>query len=112
LQEISAQMRAQRNAESNGRARTDMMVDFKATASTAFGFSHSIQEHNLQKEDGSLYNFNNPADIATLEPEVGQEIEDLINKLNNGEDMAPFVLPANSQSSDHKDQSKNLMPVN
>jgi hypothetical protein len=49
----------------------------------AFDFSHSIIEHNLQKENDELFNFLNVADIVQLDPEVADEIDKLISKLND-----------------------------
>jgi hypothetical protein len=51
-----------------------------------FEFRTCIVEHNLEKEEGVLLNFTNPVDVASLDPKVGQEIEEHINKMNNLED--------------------------
>lgn len=50
-------------------------------------FSWCIVEHNLEKDDnGTLFNFNNSADVDALDPRIGSEIDSLINEMNNFED--------------------------
>lgn len=52
-----------------------------------FEFAHCVIEHNLEKDDeGTLLNLSNSADLAILDPRVGQEIQQLIEKQNNFED--------------------------
>lgn len=54
---------------------------------TLFDFQRCIVEHNLEKDDnGTLLNFSNIQDIRVLDPRVGEEIDELLNKLNNFED--------------------------
>ncbi len=49
---------------------------------TEFEFKHSIVSHNLEDENGKNLNFNNPISVLALDPQVGQEIDDLITELN------------------------------
>ena len=49
---------------------------------TEFEFKHSIVSHNLEDENGTNLNFNNPISVLKLDPQVGQEIDDLITELN------------------------------
>ncbi len=49
---------------------------------TEFEFKHSIVSHNLEDEHGKTLNFNNPISVLALDPQVGQEIDDLITELN------------------------------
>jgi hypothetical protein len=54
---------------------------------TVFDFQRCIIEHNLEKDDeGTALNFANIADIRLLDPKVGEEIDELLSKLNNFED--------------------------
>lgn len=67
---------------SDNRASMDM-----ASKEVAFfEFSRCVVEHNLEKEDGTLFNFKNKVDLLLLDPRIGEEIESYINKLNNFED--------------------------
>lgn len=52
---------------------------------TKYEFSNCIVEHNLEKEDGTLFDFKSAADIELLDPRIGEEIDMLITKLNNFE---------------------------
>ncbi len=49
---------------------------------TEFEFKHSIVSHNLEDEHGTILNFHNPSSVLALDPQVGQEIDDLITELN------------------------------
>lgn len=52
-----------------------------------FEFSHCIVEHNLEKDDeGTLLNLLKNEDLKLLDPRVGQEIQQLIEKQNNFDD--------------------------
>lgn len=53
-----------------------------------FEFGTCILDHNLEKEDGSLFNFKNSVEIDLLDPRIAEEIELEMNKLNNFEDDA------------------------
>ena len=60
-------------------------MDLAAKEVTYFEFANAIVEHNL--EDGDrLLNLANPADIEKLDPQAGQEIGTLIDKMNNLEE--------------------------
>ena len=48
-----------------------------------FEFATCIVEHNLEKNDGTKFNFANPVDLQMLDPRVGTEIELFISKMNN-----------------------------
>lgn len=53
---------------------------------TRFEFTHCIVDHNLEREDGTKLNLASPVDFASLDPRVGQEIEELISNMNDMED--------------------------
>jgi hypothetical protein len=50
---------------------------------TAYEFQYCIAEHNLELDDGTLMQF--PRDMGKLHPKIGQEIADLIDKMNTFE---------------------------
>lgn len=49
-------------------------------------FGALIMEHNLTDENDKPLNFKNAADVERLDPVVGDEIGQLIDKLNSFED--------------------------
>lgn len=51
-------------------------------AVTEFEFKHAIVSHNLEDEHGTLLNFGNPNTVHSLDPQVGQEIAELIDEMN------------------------------
>jgi len=63
----------------------------------AYEFEHCIIDHNLEDEEGKKLDFSNDATLSVLDPRVGQEIEDAIDKLHNIEvDVKDFPSPASS----------------
>jgi hypothetical protein len=64
-----------------------------------YEFSKCIVEHNLTDENGKIYDFSKPEDVDALDTQVGTEIAGLIDKLNEGADMAPFQITSSSPSS-------------
>jgi len=65
-----------------GKSQT-MKLDMAAEKVALFEFGRLIVEHNLEDETGRVLNFNNPADMVRLDPQVGDEIEILIQKMND-----------------------------
>jgi hypothetical protein len=51
-----------------------------------FEFQRCIVDHNLTDELENKLNLSDPASLDRLDPRVGQEIEDIISKMNNFED--------------------------
>lgn len=66
--------------------------DFKGEMAMAsieinqFEYAKCVIDHNLEKLDGTKFNFNNANDLNLLDPRVGQEIETFMNKMNNFEE--------------------------
>lgn len=52
-------------------------------AVTQYEFQHCIVEHNLENDDGALLQF--PRDFGLLNPRIGEEISQLIDKMNQFE---------------------------
>ena len=61
-----------------------------------YEFEHCILDHNLEDEYGNKLDFGNEATLSALDPRIGQEIEDAIDKLHNVEEN---VTPSNSPAS-------------
>jgi hypothetical protein len=51
-----------------------------------FEFQHTIVDHNLTDELENKLNLSDPVVLDKLDPRVGQEIEDIISRMNNFED--------------------------
>lgn len=76
-------------------------VEVETVQSWARGyeFQHCIIDHNLEDEFGGKLDFSNAMTLTILDPRVGEEIEEAIDKLHNREeDLAPFPQPASSSS--------------
>ena len=71
---------------SKGDARAEMaMMNAKATE---FDFARCVKDHNLFADDEETrkLNLGTRADLDQLDPRVGQEIEQILDKLNNFDD--------------------------
>ncbi len=51
-------------------------------AVTEFEFKLCIVSHNLEDENGTMLNFSNSNTVHALSPQVGQEISELIDEMN------------------------------
>lgn len=62
-------------------------------------FAQCIVEHNLEDDLGNLLDFSNPNTLRVLDPRIGEEIGDAIDKLHQTEeDLQPFTKPASPSS--------------
>jgi len=52
----------------------------------AYDFKYCIGDHNLTDAKGNKLDFGNAMVMKSLNPLIGSEIEELVNKLNEGED--------------------------
>lgn len=79
--------------------RTDSMMNMRTTAEDkqmeiqmmskkiAFqDFANLIVEHNLTDENDKPLNFRNAADVERLDPRIGDEVGQLIDRINSFED--------------------------
>ena len=58
-------------------------TDLIQKAVTEYEYKNCIADHNLEDKEGVKLNFSNPVNVQNLDPQVGQEISDLIDKLND-----------------------------
>jgi len=70
-----------RSREEDLKVTTEMIQK----AVTEFEFRMAIVSHNLEDEHGTLLNFANPVIVHSLDPQVGQEISELIDDMNQWE---------------------------
>jgi hypothetical protein len=54
--------------------------------STLYDFQHCVLDHNLEDENGNKLNLTLKADIARLDPRIGEEIDQFLSELNNFEE--------------------------
>lgn len=59
----------------------DIKIDQERVA--LFDFATCIVEHNLTDENERLLNFKDPKDVKLLDKEIGREIGELIDEVNN-----------------------------
>lgn len=70
-----------------------------------YEFEHCIMDHNLEDDQGNKLDFSNEATLSILDPRIGQEIEDAIDKLHNVEEnIKDFPSPASSSLEDNGTQ--------
>jgi hypothetical protein len=75
------------SAETAGRSRnmklTMAMINEQATL---YDFQRCIVDHNLEDDNGVKLNLGDMAIIKSLDPRIGDEVEQLMNKINNFEE--------------------------
>lgn len=86
------------NSSSMSMRGEDESVDFKLKQrwTRMYEFQHCIIEHNIEDEDGTLFNFSNELSFDLLDPEIGMEIEKYIDELHGEADeqeKATFPKP-------------------
>jgi hypothetical protein len=71
--------------EGQGKKDARAEIDMMNRRATEFDFQRCIADHNLFADDAETrkLNLGNRTDLEMLDPQVGQEIEQLIDKLNN-----------------------------
>lgn len=72
--------------EGLGDKRSDdlkVTTDLIQKAVTEYEYKNCIADHNLEDGQGVKLNFGDAINVQNLDPQVGQEISDLIDKLND-----------------------------
>lgn len=65
-----------------------MHMDIRNLDVSLFDYRTAIVEHNLEDAEGRTLNFSNPNDLENLDPQVGDEIEYHIRKMNRFDQAA------------------------
>lgn len=101
-----ASMEQQVGAARKGEERTARMVlESLQTWEREYMFKNCVAEHNITDKDGNLLDFTNPLAIRTLRPDVGMEIERLIDELHSeGDEFQKDFPTAASNSSEQQTQ--------
>ena len=81
---MAMEMQMQTGA-SKGQGAT-MGIEMAELAVAEFEFGICIAEHNLEDEAGNALDFRQKFAVHVLDPRIGQEIGDHINKMNSFED--------------------------
>lgn len=59
-----------------------------------YEFATCVVDHNLERLDGTKFNFSNPVELQYLDPRVGAEIELHMDEMNNFEKTQGESIPA------------------
>lgn len=82
----------QERAKRNQPAPTSQVIDLEQQSdwTTEFDFTYCIGDHNLTDKNGEKLQFNDPRQLRlvlkSLDPKIGLEIEQAIDRLNQEED--------------------------
>jgi len=77
----------------------EMMMESANTVVQRFQFATQILDHNLEFPGGVKINFANAAHLKKLPPKLGAEIEDVLDKLNEDDEVeADFPEPSTTSS--------------
>jgi len=93
------------------REMDEMNIDTMQLETRFYEFSNCIVDHNLTDKAGTKLDFNKKETLSVLDPRVGSEIEDLIDKLNQEDDaeevdeVKDSPSPSSSSARDQLKQS-------
>lgn len=79
------------SAESQGRGSKNMKMQIAMVneQATLYDFTHCIVDHNLEGDDGQKLDLTSVNVIRLLDPRIGEEIEQAMDKINNFEEDDP-----------------------
>jgi urease gamma subunit len=84
--------------QEKGKRSGKMNMDMLQHAATVFDFRACIVSHNLEDAAGQLLNLTQVQVIDSLDPRVGEEIAENINRMNNfEEDLEDSGFPNGSE---------------
>ena len=77
-------------------------IEMANLESNRFTFRHCIVEHNLEDDNGKLLDFKDRRTLERLDPKIGMEIEEAIDKLNqeDEEELQNFTEQPSSSSTE------------
>lgn len=81
-QDMAGKMAMSADAMAGGK-NPEATIQMAQSIVTAYEFARCIVEHNLEDEGGNKLNFQNAVHVNSLDPQVGEEISELIDKLNH-----------------------------
>lgn len=83
---LSMRTSSGRKGRRGNRDLDEMNIDTMQLETRFYEFSNCIVDHNLTDEGGTKLDFNRKETLSVLDPRIGAEIEDLIDKLNQEDD--------------------------
>lgn len=81
-QEMAAEMAMKGDGRGGRSNKAEATIKMMQTLVTEYEFKNCIVEHNLEDENGQNLNFQQPGSIVRLDPRIGDEVSQLIDKLN------------------------------
>ena len=106
-QDIAMTMSMQQEARTKSAS---MEIKQAQTSVGQFEFATCIVEHNLEKDDGSPFNFKNGLDFQLLDGAIGEEISSYIEEIHDWEKSLPNLNVRSDASSSVPGQV--LQPTN
>ena len=89
-QEMAVKMQVQQQRKGGNQS---MDVSMEALKIALFEYKHCVVDHNLEDEGGQKLNLNSPDGVEQLDPQIGNEIGDIIEEIH-----APVKDSGNSNS--------------
>lgn len=86
-------------ASEEGEVDSKLFMESMQQWSRSYEFKKCIVGHNLTDKDGAPLDFSKPETLRKLSPNVGHEIERLIDELNGEAEESEDFTPAASSSS-------------
>lgn len=108
-----ASMEQQVGARKRGENQTaKMTLESLQTWEKEYMFKNCIAEHNITDKNEVPLDFSNPMAIRTLRPDIGQEIERLIDELHSEGDDFEADFPSAASSFLEQQEQERLTLVN
>jgi hypothetical protein len=97
-----------------GKKRTDddtrMVIETYQTWERHYTFKNCIVDHNITDPNGVLLDFTKPQTLRMLAPNVGVEIERLIDELNAEDEADEELFPSAATSSSPTEAAETQVP--
>lgn len=84
-QALAMDMQMQTGKKNSGAT---MDINMAQRAVAEFEFRHCVAGHNLEDEQGNILDFKNAVHVHLLDPQIGQEIGENIDRMNSWEEAA------------------------
>jgi hypothetical protein len=81
-QGIAMKMQAETSASGRQVRDTSATMVLAAAKVAEYELSHTVVDHNLEDENGNKLDFKKPSDVRRLDPQVGNEIGEYIDQMN------------------------------
>lgn len=102
----SMEQSIQRSKKGESELPTKLTIESLQTWERAYMFKNCIVDHNITDKNGVKLDFRNEMALHILRPDIGFEIERLIDELH-AEDEIPENFPtALTSSSEHREQEQ------